>query len=103
MLAAACCVLAGLARPSLLGLPYVAAAIVGVWRWGRRRPTTPRRTVLLVGQVYAGVQLPDLLHIRQFLALSWVCTEVCLALKQVPMQTCEHRGLLASRCQGSAL
>lgn len=54
MVSAAACVLAGLAQPSLLGLPYVVATALAVWRWGRRQGRTPPRALLLAGQVYAG-------------------------------------------------
>ena len=52
--AAVACVLAGLAQPSLLGLPYVLATAAAVWCWGRRLSSTPPRAMLLAGQVYVG-------------------------------------------------
>lgn len=52
--AAVACVLAGLAQPSLLGLPYVLATAAAVWCWGRRLSSTPPRALLLAGQVYVG-------------------------------------------------
>ncbi len=54
VIAAVSCVLAGLAQPSLLGMPYVGAAVAGIWQWARQQPSTPPRAVLLMGQVYTG-------------------------------------------------